>query len=312
MLKYILIRLVLIIVTFSIIITMLFMATRVAHLNVWTYFDFWTNVRIAWQEYMLYLGNIFRHWDWGTSEDGVPLTEIMRLRMPLTLRINLVSLLLYVPIGLTLGIVAALKKDTWIDQVISFFTLVFTSVPSYIMIFALIYFFSYNLEWLPAIYPHGIGGPFSLSGFIIPFIALSITPIALFTRHARGEFIEVVQSDFFLLLRTKGMRKHQTIFRHGLKNIIIPILPEVNNVFVLVMSGSFFIEKVYNMPGISSLFFDSMAKPVVDTFHVSIHTPTAVIVSVFYMTLTVSIGLIIDILYMLLDPRIKIGSKRTG
>jgi len=263
------------------------------------------------ETYKVYLMNIITNWDWGISENGEDVWDLVVRKIPITLKINMIAFFVYVPLALILGLISSVKKNHFTDQTISIFTLVFSSIPPFVMGFALILIFGYQLGWLPPLYPVE---PHSFTerilGFFIPVIALSAAPVANLTRLMRGELLETYSSDHLLLARIKGLNNRQVIFRHALRNSIVSVMPALSFTFIGVLTWSFLLEVIYNIQGLANLFMDAMFKPYMDIHYVSIDIYTTILIAVFYTTLGLIMALIIDVLYAVVDPRIKMGHKK--
>ncbi len=280
-------------------------------------------------QYGIYLRNIFTKWDWGTSwkiEYLKSPTEVLFSRMTPTIILNVYALVISVPIGILLGIFAALKKNKWQDHVISTGVMIFVSVPSFIYAFLVQYFFYYQLGWFPAIisslYDAGIKMGMSQSAvtavlhsgntlklwmswpmfvsMVLPVMSLSFGTIAGLARFTRAELTEVLTSDFMLLARAKGLTRAQATTRHALKNSMVPILPMIIGEFISIMAGSLIIEQIFAVPGVGKLFLQSINLLDYDVF---------LFVSIFYTVIGLVGTLIIDLSYGLIDPRIRMGEK---
>jgi ABC-type dipeptide/oligopeptide/nickel transport system permease component len=160
-------------------------------------------------QYLRWLNNIVTEWNWGTSTKimlNVPAMDIIMQRLPYSIKVNVIALLLSVPLGFIFGIWAALKKNKTTDHVISTGIMVFISVPSFVMITFLMRFFAYGLNWFPTQWPSD-NAPDSVRflGYFIPVAALCFGTIAGFARYTRAELTEVMSSEFLLLARTKGL-----------------------------------------------------------------------------------------------------------
>ena len=266
------------------------------------------------QEYWVYLKNIVTEWYWGETKQFGPQSEhvwdVLIERSSLTIRLIITSFLFYTLFGILFGTLAALYKERLIDNIISFFILILSSVPAYITVMLLVIFFGYYLEWLPPINPSITRGWwYYLRGMIIPILAISGLPLARFTRLIRGEMIELFNSDYLMLLRTKGLSTRQMITRHFLKDAIVTLTPEMMPMVIYVMVTSFIVEKVYNVNGIAKWLFDSMFRPFDPAYIISINLPPMVIVGTFYTLITLLAGLFIDILSTVMDPRIRLNGK---
>lgn len=254
-----------------------------------------------------YLKMIFTKWEWGESESfyvGYDVTEIVGEKLPNTMYVNLLSIILSIPIGILLGIYAALKKNTWIDHLISTGVMIFISVPSFVYAFILQYLLYYKLNLFDKPFMDATAPLFSWRCFVsvlMPVMALSFGTIAGFTRVTRAELTEVLTSDFMLLARTKGLTKAQAVMRHGMRNCMIIILPAIFGQFIGILGGSMVIENIFTIPGIGGLYLDSIKRRDYNYF---------MYISMFYTVVGLLSGIIIDISYGFIDPRIRMGSRK--
>ncbi|MFW5794236.1 MAG: ABC transporter permease [Bacillota bacterium] len=313
MIRYFIKRLILIIVSLFIVMSLLFLLTRLAMLRIWALpHPFIEDVHIAWQDYIVYMKNVINDWDWGTTANRMPVWLVVTEKLKITLKYNLVALVVYFFGGVSLGVVAAYYKNKFIDNIISFFTMLFNSIPGFVLIFFLIIVLAYSVRWLPAQEPFANADlARKLKGLIIPVIALSVGPMGRIAQLVRGELIESIQSQQYLLLRSKGLTKKQALIRHGIKDSLVVLLPEIIPMFVFVINMSFVIEYTYNINGIAQLFVKSVISFGNDYNAVVINTPIAVTIGTLLYTIILVFALISDMTLALLDPRIKIRSKKT-
>ncbi len=260
-------------------------------------------------QFFLYMKSIFTEWDWGVGEqmyDSLPIWDVMMQKLPYTVVVNLYSILISIPLGLGLGIYAALKKNKWQDAVISTLVMVFISVPSYVYAFLVQYIFCFRLGWFPLQLASlsQAGSLFSGRMFVsmVPAImSLSFGVIAGFTRYTRAELSEVLTGDYMLLARTKGLTKAQAISRHAMRNAMVVILPMIIGEFIGIMGGSMIIENIFGIPGIGNLYINSINVRDYNFF---------MALTVFYTLIGLTSGIVIDISYGFIDPRIRMGSKK--
>ncbi len=243
----------------------------------------------------------------GTSEVlyiGQDVWKVFVQKIPFTVAVNIYSILISIPLGLILGIIAALKKNTWIDHLISTGVMVIVSVPSFIYAFLVQYVLYFKLGWSSATM-NATQGAFSWVGFtsMIPAIlSMSFGTIAGFARYTRAELTEVLTSEFMLLARTKGLTKGQATVRHAMRNAMVPIFPMILGEFVSIMSGSLIIEQMFSIPGVGKLYVSSIqATPPDYNFFM--------LLSAFYTLIGLAAGIVIDISYSIIDPRIRMGAK---
>ena len=257
-------------------------------------------------QFGIFLKNIFTKFDWGVSDvryTGQDVVSLFASKVPATVVVNLYSIILSIPIGIGLGIFAALKKNTWIDYTISTLTMVVISVPSFVYAFLIQYFLSYKLGWLPFLMKPGTDW-FSGKMFIsmLPAVlSLSFGVIAGFTRTTRAELTEVLTSEFMLLARTKGLTKAQATVRHALKNCMVVVVPAIFGEFIGVLGGSLIIEKIFAIPGVGGLALDAINAR---------DYPIFMLVTCFYTIIGLAASLVVDISYGFIDPRIRMGSKK--
>lgn len=260
-------------------------------------------------QYIIYWKNIVTEWDFGTSwyiSFRQPAMETLTSRLLPTVLVNFYSLILSVPLGIALGIFAAIKKNKWQDSLISTAVMIFVSVPSYVYAFLVQYTFYFKLGWLPlqmySVADAG-GSYFTLKMFhsmIAPILSLSFGEIAGLCRFTRAELTETLTSEYMLLARTKGLTRGQATTRHALKNAMVPILPMVISSFLSILGGSFIIEKIFGIPGVGQLFLTSINLRDFDVFMVD---------SMFYTFIGLLGGILVDISYGFIDPRIRMGEK---
>ena len=261
------------------------------------------------QQYGIYLKNIFTKFDFGTSwyvKYNTGAWELLSSRLLPTLLVNLYSLLFSIPIGIVLGIYAAIKKNKWQDSLISTSVMVFVSVPSYVYAFLVQYFLYFKLRWLPlTVYSLADAGGswFTWKMFysmIAPILALSFGQIAGLARFTRAELTESLTSDYMLLARTKGLTRSQATSRHALKNAMVPILPSIISSFVGILGGSLVIEQIFSIPGVGGLYMQSVFQRDYDVFMID---------TIFYTLIGLLAGILVDISYGFIDPRIRMGEK---
>lgn len=255
-------------------------------------------------QYVNWLKNIARG-DWGLSTRiavGRPAFDLVKERIPVTLRINLVALVIFIPIGITLGTIAALNKDKLIDNIISLGVMVMISVPSFVIILLLLMIFGYQLGWVPTRFPAS-DADFLLrvQGLILPVTASVFGPIAGLTRLTRAELTEVMTSEFLLLARTKGLTRRQSITRHAMRNSMVPLVPSIIFAFVGILSGSVILEQIYSIPGTGRIALRALMQRDYNVMLVS---------TAFYTSIGLVAILIVDLSYGLVDPRIRMGGRK--
>jgi ABC-type dipeptide/oligopeptide/nickel transport system permease component len=233
---------------------------------------------------------------------GMNLWDVFVSHLPPTVLINIYSTLIGVPIGLGLGIFAALKKNKWQDQVINIFIILLISTPGIVLGLLLQYVFCFKLGWFPLTMSTS-DAYFTWEVFrsMIPAVfALCLGSIAGYARYTRAELSEVLTSEFMLLARTKGLTKRQAIFRHAMRNSMVVIFPSILSEFIAVLNGSLIIERMFGINGVGGLYLNSITFQDYDFF---------MLLSAFYTLIGLTSGIVIDISYGFIDPRIRMGAK---
>ena len=319
MAKYTLKRIVLMLLTFFVIMTICFMLIRILPKELPQDKVQAQAIAARWEalgynkplivQYGIYLKNIVTKWDFGTSwyiQFRQPVWELLTSRLLPTVLVNLYALLFAIPLGLVLGIYAAIKKNKWQDSLISTMVMVFVSVPSYVYAFLVQYFLYFKLGWLPLqVYSLADAGGswFTAKMFhsmMAPVIALSFGEIAGLCRFTRAELTETLTSDYMLLARTKGLTRAQATSRHAFKNAMVPILPMIISMFIGIMGGSMIIEQIFAIPGVGRLYIQSINLLDYDVFMID---------CVFYTFIGLLAGIVVDLSYGFIDPRIRMGEK---
>ncbi len=257
-------------------------------------------------QFGIFLKDIFTEFDWGISDKlyfGQNVWDIFVKKLPASMIVNLYSIIFSIPIGIALGIFAALKKNTWVDYLISTMTMVVISVPSFVYAFVIQYIFSYKLGWLPFLMKSGtdwFSGPMFIS-ILAPIMSLSFGVIAGFTRTTRAELTEVLTSEFMLLARTKGLTKAQATIRHAMRNCFVVVVPAIFGEFIGILGGSLIIERIFSIPGVGGLTLAAINGR---------DYPIFMLTTVFYTAIGLAGSLVVDISYGFIDPRIRMGSKK--
>ena len=256
-------------------------------------------------QYFTWLKNIFTKWDWGSStviEPRASAIQIIFERLPVSFSVNIIAVVISVPLGILFGIIAGLKKNTWIDHTISTVVMIFISIPSFVVIIFLVYFLAFK-GTLPTMWPTkdaDIGT--KMAAYIIPVMALSFGSICGYTRFVRAELCEVMSSEYLLLARTKGLTKNQAITRHALRNAFVPILPSILAEFIGVFSGSMILESIYDIPGIGNIYITALNQTSPDYNVLLVDMAIFTIVGILA-------GIVLDLSYGFIDPRIRMGEK---
>ena len=246
--------------------------------------------RPAYERYGRYLFNLVQG-DLGVSGTSRrQVSTMMAERIPPTLQLAGVGLFLAMVIGIPLGVLAAVKRNTIMDQLAKVFAIIGMSAPQFWVAIMLIMFFGAQLKWLPT---YGRGG---IDHYILPGIAISSFVMAGFMRLTRSSMLEVLDSEFVKFARIKGLQERLVIFKHALKNAIIPVLTFGGVSFAGLLNGAIVVEVVFAWPGLGRLMLDAIRER--DTVVIMATILTSGFIYVFLST-------VVDILYAYVDPRIR-------
>lgn len=244
------------------------------------------------EQYTIYMKNLLKG-DFGKSMKykGREVLTTIKKSFPNSAKVGMASIVFSVVVGVLLGIVAALKADKWPDRVCMLLATLGITIPSFVMGTFLIYIFTVTFKLLPAT---GLSKP---SNYIMPVIALSGSSMAFITRLTRSKLMEVLKSDYIRTAKAKGLSGKTIIFKHALRNSLIPVVTYLGPLVASVLTGSFVVEKIFAIPGLGNEF----------TLSITNRDYTSLLgVTAFYCTLIVICNLLVDVVYVLIDPRIKL------
>ena len=248
-----------------------------------------------------FLKNIVVDFNFGTSvkiKPGVGVFSIIADRIPPTVALNFLSLFISIPLGLIAGTAAALKRNTWMDTVISFMIVLFISIPSFVFASLMQYCLTYLWPIFPTLYDATGGIWVQLYSMILPILALALGPIATIGRYLRGELIENLNSEYLLLARTTGLPRTQATVRHAFRNSLIPIANILISLLTGILGGSMVIENMFGVPG--------MGGQLVNSVQIGDHFLTVALL-IFYAAISLVTVLLVDLSYGIIDPRVRVG-----
>jgi oligopeptide transport system permease protein len=235
------------------------------------------------------------HGDLGVSfqQRNRPVRDVLSDNVRVSATLGLLALALSSTVGVSIGVVSALRRDSAVDYAAVAFATVSASVPSFILGMLLLVAFTAHLHWLP------YGGWGSPKQAVLPVLALSALPAAYIARMTRVSMLDVLEQDYVRTARAKGLRVRTIVLRHMLKNALIPVLTIAGPIAASLVTGSFIIERLFTIPGVGYQFVTSIAG-----------RDYGVImgVALFYTFVVVLANLVVDILYALTDPRIRYGT----
>lgn len=249
-------------------------------------------------QFFRYVGNMLKG-DFGVSYNiskNTPISQLIQSRLPISIRIGGFAVGLGALAGLVLGIIAALKKDTIWDSLATVISVIGVSVPSYVFALALSYTFGFKLGWFPMLFSQKD----IMGSSVLPSVSLSMFTMASIARFTRSEMIEVLGSDYMLLAESKGISGFSLVFKHTLRNALIPIITVLAPLIVDLMTGSLVVEKIFAIPGVGSLLVNAIQS---NDYNV------VIALAFIYSAMYIGIMLVVDILYGIIDPRIRLAKK---
>jgi peptide/nickel transport system permease protein len=225
---------------------------------------------------------------------NVQVTEALKQKLPNTFKLASAAIIISTIMGVLIGIISAIFKNTWIDHAAMTFALFFISTPIFWFGMVLIYIFSMTLGWTPV---SGMGdGSFSIKHIILPAVTLGSRFAAFLARYTRSVMLEVIKEDYIRTARSKGLREITVIFKHGLRNAMIPVVTVIGMNFASLLNGSVLTETIFAWPGFGRYIVTAIKKR--DFQVIAGCVWVGALIFVF-------INLIVDIIYVSLDPRIK-------
>ena len=248
--------------------------------------------------FFLYLKNMLTG-DLGVSyaiNKNFAISDMIKGRLGISIAVGAMAMIFGTILGLILGILAALNHNTWIDNLCSVISVIGVSVPSYVCALLLCYYVAYKLKLLPILYNQTM--PFK--SLILPALALSVSPTANIARFTRSEMLDVLNSDYILLVESKGVKSWKMIIRHALRNTLIPIITVMGPLLVNLLTGSSVIERIFGIPGIGLLMISGIQQ---NDYNVTIAC------SFIYSVMYLAVMLFVDILYGIIDPRIRVAKE---
>ncbi|WP_342405680.1 ABC transporter permease [Brevibacillus sp. FSL K6-2834] len=245
-------------------------------------------------QYVRYLANVVQG-DFGTSftYKNMPVKDIIVNRIGPSALIGLQAVVLGLSIGLILGIIAAYRHNSAWDYFTMFIAVLGVSVPNFVLAALLQYYVGLKWGLLPVAFWD------SYENSILPSVALSVGVVAIIARFARNEMLEVLQQDYITTAKAKGLTNMAVVMRHAVRNSLIPVVTILGPIVVNLLTGSLVIENIFGVPGIGSLFVDSIKMN---------DYSTIMGITIFYSAFYVFIMLIVDMLYSVIDPRIRLAS----
>lgn len=245
------------------------------------------------EQYWIFLNNVAQG-NLGESIRGKkPVMELIGQRWPNTARLGIIAIAISITVAWTLGVTAAAKRGTWLDGAVKLFAVLGQSLPSFLVAIVLIDVFAVRIRLFPAA---EMGGPMN---YVLPALCLASFAVAGPMRLLRSSMLNVLDSEFVKLARIKGVPERMVIWKHALRNALIPVLTSAGIQFANVITGALIVESVFAWPGMGRLAYEAVMTRDFPVIQGTVLTVAVVVVTV---------NLIVDILYAYVDPRIRYSS----
>lgn len=237
--------------------------------------------------------------DWGQSTQfHKPTLEVLSERVPITLFFSLTAFCISIPIGILLGVISAVHRGKAADTVVTLIANITACLPQFWIALLVMFVFSMKLGWLPS---YGftwfsVDMAMGIKQSILPLFCLALGGIATVTRQTRSSMLEEIRQDYVRTARSKGLSNKKVIFLHALKNALIPVITILGLRLGMMVSGSMFVESVFNIPGMGSLFVKAIQSRDIPVVQACVLVTALV---------SCTINLITDVLYAVVDPRVK-------
>lgn len=242
------------------------------------------------EQYWVFLKNVVRG-DLGESiRTRRPVATIIGERLPYTIELGLPAIFIGIFVSLILGVTASVRRGTWVDSTVKFIAILGQALPSFWLAIVAIQIFAVSLKWLPT---SGTGG---IDHYILPVLTMSFFMLPIMTRLIRSSMLEVLDSEYVKLARIKGLSEMWVIWKHALRNAIIPLLTAAGITFATIVTGAVIIETVFSWPGIGRLIAEAV---------MGRDFPVTQAVVLLVAIVVLMVNLIVDILYAYVDPRIR-------
>lgn len=243
-------------------------------------------------QYLNYMNSLI-HGDMGLSlkQRGRTVNQIIFSKLPVSARTAGLAVLVALCVGIPLGCISAYNRGKWADNLIIVLATCGIAIPSFISSVVLLYTFGMNLKILPTV---GLNEP---AAYIMPVTALAIYPTAYITRLMRSSLLDVMGQDYMRTARAKGLSQGKSLFKHALRNAILPVVTYLGPALAYTLTGSLIVEKIFTIPGLGDSFVSSITGR---DYMVIMGT------TIFLATLIITMNVIVDIVYKIIDPRIKL------
>ncbi|MTI68664.1 MAG: ABC transporter permease [Firmicutes bacterium] len=245
-----------------------------------------------WKQYVDYVLDVAR-FDLGPSfqYEGQTVNRLIEDGFPTSAKLGILSVLLTLCIGIPFGIISALKQNKWPDYTVMFLATLGVTIPNFVIATTLIYVFAVKLSVFPTF------GIKNWQSFILPVLALSGYSLSFISRLTRSSMLEVLGQDYIRTVRAKGIPEYKVIFKHALRNAILPVVTYVGPLIAAILTGSFVVERIFALPGMGRHFVQSITNR---------DYTTIMGITIFYSAFLIIMILLVDLVYGIVDPRIKL------
>ena len=245
-----------------------------------------------WKQFLDYVWGLI-HFDLGPSfkYQGKTVNDFIENGFPYSAKLGAVTLVFVLLASIPMGVISALHNGKWQDMLLMAVATIGVTIPSFVIATALIYIFSFKLGWTP------VYGVDSWKGYILPVIALGGYSVSFLARLMRSSLLDVLGQDYIRTARAKGISESRVIYKHAMRNALIPVVTVLGPTVANLLTGSFVIEKIFAIPGMGGYFVNGVAQR---------DYTTIVGMTVFYAAFLIAMVFIVDIFYCLIDPRIRL------
>ncbi|CAX62048.1 MULTISPECIES: ABC transporter permease [Erwinia] len=249
-------------------------------------------------QYLYWLGNALRG-DLGTSlRTQEPVTALIASKLPVTLELSLLAMIVALVVGISMGIIAAVRKNSWVDHTTNFVALSGISVPHFWLGILLILLFSVHLQWLPASGYVSLSESLSqnLKTLLLPALVLGTGLAATLMRHTRASMIAVLKADYIRTARAKGLLPNKVILKHAFRNALVPVITLTTLLFGELLGGAVLTEQVFTLPGFGKMIVDAVFNR-----DYAVVQGVVLVVAIGFLLL----NLLADVLYVLINPKMR-------
>jgi oligopeptide transport system permease protein len=247
---------------------------------------------VQYKNYMLDLA----HGDLGVSlkKKGREITDIILEKFPVSGKLGLVAVFIAIFFGIPIGAIAALNRGKWLDNLLMFIATLGIAVPGFVVATSLMIIFGVKLHILPTF---GLSSPIH---FILPAFTLAFYPMSYMARLMRSSMLEVLSLDYIRTAKAKGVSQFKMIFKHALRNSLIPVITYLGPLMAYILTGSFVVEKIFTIPGLGGEFINSITNR---------DYPMIMGTTIFLATILIFMNFFVDILYKVVDPRVNLDKE---